>query len=89
MGTKKPGKKAAALKVEVKKVSPKVFVTKTGEVCELDFTQGMTVGRAIELAGYRTDRVTDIRVNAKRVTDMATRLKAGDQISLLGKIAGA
>ena len=78
--------KAKAVQV---KASAKVFVARTGDVCELDFTKGMTLGDAIGNAGYRLDNVTDVRVNNKKVKDMETKLKAGDQVTLLGKIAGA
>lgn len=70
-------------------VAEKVFVVRTGDVCEVVFTQGMTLGQAIENAGYRHDAVTDVRVNNEKVADMATVLKADDQVMLLGKIAGA
>ena len=71
------------------KTTPKVFVARTGDVCEVGFTKDMTLGGAIKAAGYKTDGVTDVRVNNKKVKDMGTKLKAGDQVTLLGKIAGA
>lgn len=69
--------------------TPKVFVVRTGDVVEVGFAEGMTLGEAIYGAGFNTNNVTDVRINNKKVKNMETVLKAGDQITLLGKIAGA
>jgi protein involved in polysaccharide export with SLBB domain len=89
--TKPKAKKPAAAKtVAVAATGPqKVFVARTGDVCEVDFKEGLTLGSAIEVAGFKLANVADVRVNAKKITDMKTMLKAGDQVTLLGKIAGA
>ena len=75
-------------KEEVKE-APKVFVASTGDVCEVDYAEGMTLGEALDSVGYSRDGVTDIRVNNETVKDMDTVLAAGDQVTLLKKIRGA
>lgn len=85
----KPAKPAAPKVAVATKGPQKVFVARTGDVCEVDFKEGLTLGRAIEAAGFKLANVADVRVNAKKVTNMGTMLKAGDQVTLLGKIAGA
>ncbi|MDO8408055.1 MAG: hypothetical protein Q7S95_02360 [bacterium] len=70
-------------------VAQPVIVARMGEVVEVPAAAATTLGMAIENAGYRTANVTDVRVNNLRVTDMETVINPGDQVTLLGKIAGA
>lgn len=81
--------KQAPKTTKPKTTTPKVFIARTGDVREVNFTEGMTIGAAIKAAGYVRDRGTEVRVNNTKVTKMNTLLKAGDQITLLGEIAGA
>ncbi len=67
----------------------KVTVVAQGDVAELDFTRGMTLGKAIELAGIGGDGAADVRVNNAAEVDMGRVLEAGDQVHLLRKIRGA
>lgn len=50
--------------------TPKVFVVRTGDVVEVGFAEGLTLGEAIAAAGFNTDRVTDVRINNKKVKNM-------------------
>ena len=86
--------KKAAKTVRVQKktrmaATGKVTVAKTGDVCQLDPYNAQTLSQAIKNAGYKVDAVAEIRVNGKRVKNMEMTLEVEDNVTLLGKIAGA
>jgi hypothetical protein len=73
----------------LEKPDAKVTVVAQGDVAEVNFTDGMTLGAAIKLAGIGGDGVADVRVNNAAETNMDRVLEAGDQVHLLRKIRGA
>lgn len=71
------------------KMKPKVTVVRTGDVIELDYRKGMTVEQAIMDAGFKPEQANKICVGTSVVKKLSRRMKAGEQISLLGHVRGA
>lgn len=70
-------------------MTDKVTVVQTGAVREIDFTEGMTVKQAIATAELRVSDDHEVRLNGAPCPDQDTVLKAGDQVMVVGQIAGA
>ncbi|MBI3572020.1 MoaD/ThiS family protein [Candidatus Kaiserbacteria bacterium] len=70
-------------------MTEKVTVVQTGAVREIDFTEGMTVKQAIAAADLQVSENHEVRLNGSPCPDHDTVLKAGDQVMIVGQIAGA
>ena len=66
-----------------------VTVIQTGEVNEIDFEEGMTVGEALEKAAMSVGEGMEIRLNGDAHDDLEEVLSAGDTILIVGAIRGA
>jgi len=69
--------------------APQVTVVQTGAVRDVDFVEGMTVKQAIAASGLRVRDRNEIRLNGTPCPDQDTTLNAGDQVMIVGQIAGA
>lgn len=73
-----------------KPAGPKVTVAQTGNVKEVNFTEGMTVKQALEAAGVSAGgRGQQVRLNNQACGDLDTVLAAGDQVLVVGNVRGA
>lgn len=69
--------------------TPTITVAQTGNVQEVEFTEGMTVSQALEAAGLEVSATESLRLNGAAHEDMDEVLNAGDQILVVGRISGA
>jgi hypothetical protein len=74
-------------------VTKKITVVQTGDVNEVDWTEGMTAKQALAAAGLPVEDLADeglqVRINNAPTTDLDVVLAAGDLILVVGNIAGA
>ena len=69
--------------------TPIVTVAQTGNVQEIEFSEGMTVGDALSKSGIELGSSMQLRLNGAAHDDMDEVLSAGDQILVVGAIRGA
>jgi len=69
--------------------SGKVTIVQTGAVREVDFTAGLTVRQAIAAADLTVTERNEVRLNNAPCPDQDTVLAVGDQVMIVGQIAGA
>jgi len=70
-----------------------VTVVQTGDVQEIELTEGMTVLQALGEADISEEDLKSdglqVRLNNKVIEDLDAVLAAGDQLMVVGNIAGA
>jgi molybdopterin converting factor small subunit len=66
----------------------KVTVVFTGKVREVSFKAGMTLRDALLATGPLPDRSQEVRVNNTKTTDFDAKLKASDQVMVIGQTSG-
>ncbi len=65
-----------------------VTLVQTGNVEELNNEKGMTIAAALDRAGWTLGDDNEVRVNNKPVKLLDTILKDGDQVMIIGEVAG-
>lgn len=72
--------------------SGKVTVVQTGAVNEVELTEGMTAKQALAAADLLPENMDEdglqVRLNGAVITDLDIVLTAGDQLLVVGDIAG-
>lgn len=66
----------------------KVTFVKTGGVREFDVKEGMSIQHVLKQAAVQTGKGVEVRLNGKVITDLDASVKAGDQVMVVGEIAG-
>ena len=72
---------------------PKITVVQTGDIDELDFVEGMTARQALTQIGATEEALSgeglEVRLNGTKTSDLDVVLADGDQLMVIGDIAGA